>query len=563
MTLFPVVERELRVAARKRSTYWSRVASAVAALAIGGWVLMFSQFTLPQMLGKTLFITLAVVMMVYALQGGMRLTVDCLSEEKREGTLGLLFLTDLKGYDIVFGKLTANSIGSVYALIASFPILAISILLGGVSGIEMFRVSMATLNLLFLSLTLGMFTSAACRDERRSLALAAFLGIAVLGLPPLIGVFCTAKTSASNIVPYLLPSPVYACFMAFESPVRTMLKTADQNFWASMAITHGYSWIFLVLACSIVPRSWQDKSASARRTALQDTLVEVTQGNADDRKSFRTRLLDANPFYWLVARDRFKARLVWIILLILGALWLCGFLYFTKDWLNPGTYIMTTLVLHALLKFWVATEAARRFVDDRRSGAMEWLLCTPMSVSQVLHGQQRGLLFQFGGPAFAVFVADMVLMLGGYFGRDVNQDKTWLSVWIVGTAIYLMDLYALSWLSMWMAMKAQKTNRAAGAALTRVLFLPWLVFGLTLSLGGLLMLTPMLRNAFRNFDPPGSAFAFYWFGLSFVNNVFWILWARKRLHEQFRDIATQRFGSAAKRFGWLRGGKPAPPVIAN
>ena len=31
----------------------------------------------------------------------MRNTADSLSAEKREGTLGLLFLTDLRGYDVV------------------------------------------------------------------------------------------------------------------------------------------------------------------------------------------------------------------------------------------------------------------------------------------------------------------------------------------------------------------------------------------------------------------------------------------------------------------------------
>ena len=44
----------------------------------------------------------------YCLLSGVWFTADCLSEEKREGTLGLLFLTDLKGYDVVFGKLVAT-----------------------------------------------------------------------------------------------------------------------------------------------------------------------------------------------------------------------------------------------------------------------------------------------------------------------------------------------------------------------------------------------------------------------------------------------------------------------
>ena len=45
----------------------------------------------------------------YCLLEGTRLAADCRGEEKREGTLGLLFLTDLQGYDVVLGKYLATS----------------------------------------------------------------------------------------------------------------------------------------------------------------------------------------------------------------------------------------------------------------------------------------------------------------------------------------------------------------------------------------------------------------------------------------------------------------------
>src|SRR5437762_6345486 len=65
--------------------------------------------------GRYLFRALFGFAFVYCLFIGARLTADCLSEEKRDGTLGLLFLTDLKGYDVVFGKLAATSVNSIYA----------------------------------------------------------------------------------------------------------------------------------------------------------------------------------------------------------------------------------------------------------------------------------------------------------------------------------------------------------------------------------------------------------------------------------------------------------------
>jgi peptidoglycan/LPS O-acetylase OafA/YrhL len=134
MTFLPIVGRELRVAARRRGTYWTRLVIACVAIAFGGWVMLIPDFRTPQNLGLALFTSLSVVAFIYSLLAGVRTTADCLSEEKREGTLGLLFLTDLKGYDIVFGKLTATSVNAAYGLLAIFPVMAIPLLLGGVAG---------------------------------------------------------------------------------------------------------------------------------------------------------------------------------------------------------------------------------------------------------------------------------------------------------------------------------------------------------------------------------------------------------------------------------------------
>jgi hypothetical protein len=110
MTFLPIVERELRVSARKRGTHWSRLAVALVSIIIGGCIFL-PNFDEPEtVVGPRIFIGLSILGFCYCLFAGRRFTVDCLSEEKREGTLGLLFLTDLKGHDVVLGKLAATSL---------------------------------------------------------------------------------------------------------------------------------------------------------------------------------------------------------------------------------------------------------------------------------------------------------------------------------------------------------------------------------------------------------------------------------------------------------------------
>ena len=43
MTFLPIVDRELRVAARKRSTFWLRVVAALVAMIIGSALMLLTQ----------------------------------------------------------------------------------------------------------------------------------------------------------------------------------------------------------------------------------------------------------------------------------------------------------------------------------------------------------------------------------------------------------------------------------------------------------------------------------------------------------------------------------------
>src|SRR5258706_11028803 len=147
MTFLPIVDRELRVAARKRSTFWVRVAAAMVALVIAVGFLLMTEISFfrsgPSSLGRGLFAVLTWLSLAAALSAGLFFTFDFLSEEKREGTLGFLFLTDLRGYDVVLGKLMATSLRGFYALLAFLPILAITQMMGGVTGAQYWKSTLA------------------------------------------------------------------------------------------------------------------------------------------------------------------------------------------------------------------------------------------------------------------------------------------------------------------------------------------------------------------------------------------------------------------------------------
>jgi ABC-type transport system involved in multi-copper enzyme maturation permease subunit len=135
MRFLPIVERELRVAARRRSAFWVRVGAAVAAVGVGAVPLWLGgDWSTSASLGRQLFDVLTRLTFFLCVLAGPMLTADALSEEKREGTLGFLFLTDLRAADVVLGKLAAASVATVFGLLAVVPVVAVGLLLAGSIG---------------------------------------------------------------------------------------------------------------------------------------------------------------------------------------------------------------------------------------------------------------------------------------------------------------------------------------------------------------------------------------------------------------------------------------------
>src|SRR5689334_3539061 len=221
MTFLPIVERELRVAARRRGTYWNRATAALAAILVFAGTLWFEGQIAPKELGQHVFYVLAGLFLFSSLVAGVRYTADCLSEEKREGTLGLLFLTDLKGYDVVFGKLAASSINAFYGVLAVVPMLAIPLLMGGVTLGEFGRTALVAVNALFFSLAIGMYISAMSRSARKARGTTFLMIFLFTALLPVIGtwlMFLSRSRQMDNM--FLLPSPGYTYFMAWDRPYK-------------------------------------------------------------------------------------------------------------------------------------------------------------------------------------------------------------------------------------------------------------------------------------------------------------------------------------------------------
>ena len=138
MNALPVIERELRAEARHAFTCWLRVLGAAAQLAVDAW-----ERGLPLHRGRELFQVLSNALFAAIWIFVPLVTADCVSRERREGTLGLLFLTPLRAGDIVLAKGLAHGLRAAAIGLAVLPVLMLPLLMGGVSRVEVMLVVLA------------------------------------------------------------------------------------------------------------------------------------------------------------------------------------------------------------------------------------------------------------------------------------------------------------------------------------------------------------------------------------------------------------------------------------
>ena len=613
MNCLPIVNRELRVAARMRSTFWLRVAAALTALLLGSGCLLMSLVhgVGGSEMGTALFYILTWLCLAAGLSAGLFFTSDCLSEEKREGTLGLLFLTDLRGYDVVLGKLLATSLRGFYALLAVFPILATTLLVGGITGEQYWKSVLALVNALFVSLAVGMAISAISRDSQKALT-ATLLVLLLLALGGPLADPIIARVTARGFWPrWSLSSPGYVLAAASS--------WGRHPYWSALLITNLIGWAMLAAACALAPRTWQERKRAVADSARNRSYA-WRYGGVRRRLRLRQRLLVRHPIAWLACRERWQSLGLWAVaLLVVG-----GFTTAALRLEKQETWIIWNYVgglFTFILYLWAASQACRFLVEARRSGLLELLLAAPVSSSQIVSGQWRALLRMFGLPVLllvgidlsasalsqlgfqrvagqfravtsavatnqsgtatsrtvsvganvtvsGVVVTNAAPMPFTYQGRIAPNQAVMVVVAAAAAALRTgANLLALCWFGMWMGMTSRSANLATLKTFLFVQVIPWFVITFGASMGlGLLMATA----AFRSSSAQPAAFfmwvplvsALFGCGAAVAKDIGFIVWSRNKLRFSLRDEAARSLGQPRFTAPPPRAGAvPAPPVI--
>lgn len=448
----PIFERELRIGLKRRKAreQWVRAAGLGGAISLLFLVVMTLGSSASA--GRALFRLLFVFACFGIVTRAFALTADLLSEERHNGTLGLLVLTGLTPLEIFANKLFGATLLASYGLLASLPYFTIPFLAGGVSAQQFFCALIFFANALLFCIATGLLASVIHREGGQAQITAlAIAGTLCLTAPIARWMGSTVLGSFAVNPDWLLSSPMYAGYLVFTG----FSGASPRQFWETTAITFACSLSALLLAAIILGQTWRDAPNGESESWLRQRFYAWLNSAPDSRRHLRARLLARNPFSWMAARDRSPPFAAQVFLAVVALGYFGVFYIAGLNWPTLGNALFTSAILHIGLNWIVAYAAGKRFGDDRQRGGFEVLLTTPLSPKEIIEGQSEGLLVQFRKTWCMVVAFDLLVASSNFLRGSWDTSKVliysimWTLLIMLWYSVHLETAARAMWISLW------------------------------------------------------------------------------------------------------------------
>ena len=465
--VWPVVQRELREGARRPFNYWLRVGAGAAGLLVVVYQTHGRNVGDKEM-GVVLFGELHLLLMGLICLVVPWMTADCIAREKREGTLGLLFLTPLTAGGIVAGKGLAQALRALTLWVSAAPVLTIPFLIGGVAWEDATAALALEFSALVLCLAAGLLASTLVRARGAAFVLALLFGAVFVSMFFRLTCFCFAAQTAwitewgvvdafyrGGIPPDISFGPSLMSRSALANALAAVSHVWHLDLWASPIPASLIFILVLRFAAWRMARSWQDKIPSA----LQESLLRRYCTPLFRRRYRRTmqRSLNWNPIAWL-QQYSWKARVPKWGLCLAFLLLVVGDLQNLPNSYSQLVHWTALLTLGGIYTF----AGVSSFLEEKRSGALELLLVTPISVNKLIFGRVWGLWERFL-PAGLVLGGDFAIWhrytQAGPVSDDALQTPFILACGFLALPVFatyfalrvknLIVAAVLTWIALW------------------------------------------------------------------------------------------------------------------
>jgi ABC-type transport system involved in cytochrome c biogenesis permease component len=518
MNCWPVIVRELRTEARRPFNFWLRVLGAGAITMVFG-LSMLNQSESPANLGARLFGNLNATLFTAFWVLVPFLTADCISQEKRDGTLGLLFLTRLTAGGIVVGKSLIHGLRSATLLLCLIPVMAVPFLLGGVSWKDALLSLLLNSSAVVLALTAGLLASTFAKDWTRALLLAALIGFSVgaafmlihfLGFSYIEWCFGSRNRFGfptfrqtidffwrQDLFSQLKYLYIVSTNLPGEGRYYRMFFNPSAGFWSQTwatqpAVLHRVwlqwattllclSLLTLVgavhLAAAYIRRFWREEPPSRQQLWLLQTFCTPKFW----RSFFKGRMLrtlNRNPIGWLQQYSWSDRLTKWGWCLFAVTIECLLVTDPSLAWLWTGQSGVAQAFLLGL-----AFTASGSFREEKQTGALELLLVTPLNERQLIGGRVRGIWSQFLPAVLVLGMAWVYLAKDAKAFIGYDPGEVWRT--LVFPIFFVTSYLTLPLVGLYFSMR--RLNFVAAWLLTCLssLVLPLLIYGVVVNVVGL------------------------------------------------------------------------------
>ncbi len=378
-------------------------------------------------LGPELFGNLNAALFLGIVLGAPLLTADCLSRERREGTLNLLFLTPLTATGIVAAKSFVHALRGVTVAAAALPIISLAFLFGGAGWKEGLLALMHNSTAMMLALGSGLIASSHINEARwagaASVALSAIFTLLSFAFHTLL----SCVLAAFQLGRFQAESFGRSLWDSFR--MEPLLCTGAEGAWtvvtAPMNAGHLAAWMLMTAVFTLCAAAAFARIVNHTARRLRESVDGISAPRLNERwlaifaspmilrerlaRSVDRKLTD-NPIGWLHLRTT-SARLT---------KWLWSLAVCSGGFYMYSARVGGTEILALALSCGMAFAAAGSFHRERESGAMELILVAPLSVGQIIRGRIRGLWSQFL-PAIAALAAVKTTYALRYFRFDLSE----------------------------------------------------------------------------------------------------------------------------------------------
>ena len=461
--LGPIFNREVLIIPRSQRFFLTRAGYGAILLVLiwTGWQIMIGWRTVyevgilarfEQILFRALVLTQLLMMLFFAPIAA----ATSVAHEKDRRTFILMLMTDMADWEIILGKLGSSLLLITVLLAAGLPVLAISLLLGGISPSQLLQIELVTLATGIVGGSVGLIV-ANWRDRTfQSLALTVLAVVLGLAAIEVVGLVVPVQINNQPVSAYLDPFRVTSMIMESTSSALLLPVTISFIVFAlALALILNVSSIFMLRRWNPgrnEPREQREAPKAEELIEVDETVMDAAEYNsrlsdrlaqglttsaqADDstglavpRRTHRRvtgsqreyRHAWNNPILWreFATRAYGNKPLMIKIAYVVAVTMFASYIFTGANAQGDAWRVTRAMVpLGILSLLLINAQGVTSLTSERDIGALDLLLVTELTPKQFIYGKLYGVLYNTKEMILAPIILTWMMVAIGRIGSE-------------------------------------------------------------------------------------------------------------------------------------------------